>query len=75
MLAVCCWDCLVVEACFGCVGLVALGCVVVSRCMSLLDMLLVAAIDPISLLEVFVVFGFLLWPVAFGFMPVWFVCC
>jgi hypothetical protein len=38
-------------------------------------MLLVAAIDPISLLEVFVVFGFLLWPVAFGFMPVWFVCC
>ncbi|KAL9336713.1 hypothetical protein Peur_071201 [Populus x canadensis] len=40
-----------VEACFGCVGLVTLGSIVVSRCMSLLDMLLVAAINPISLLE------------------------
>jgi len=43
--------------------------------MSLLDMLLLAAIDPISLLELFVVLGFLLWPVAFSFMLVWFVCC
>jgi hypothetical protein len=59
MLVVCCWDCLV-EACFGCVGLVTLGSIVVSRCMSLLDMLLVAAINPISLLELFVVFGFFL---------------
>lgn len=46
-----------VKACFGCVGHIAPGFVVVSRCMSLLDMLLVVVIDPIGLLE-------LLWSLA-----------